>query len=410
MNRLARVKCLSILAVVLVGAVICRKSLAESNESGPIQTLLIAAMVRNPAAVLASKINGNIIVVNNLPSVIMPPAPAGTRDVLLNGGIGKGVGDFSTLRNLTLNGVLTPVAVPSGTYGVFKANGFCTFVLGVAGAQAPATYNLQGLSLNGSCKVVLAGPVILNVASKVVANGSSQFSAADTCLTLNVYRNALVLNGNSVFYGTVVAPSGTITINGFSNFYGLVESNRLLVNSSSLSATSGTCGQSGISSVPTILSAASAAPVSELVNLSVSASSSDGSTLTYLSFSLVALPVYFSRTRVEGRKKIESPRAFVLVFHPYRHARLCRQCRSQARSRLQTGLFIHAQNRFVRCQWASVQIADFMDDATERFVARRFGRQPQMFAPGFEPISPLNKGQKMWAIFVPRLVVADTIN
>ena len=73
-------------------------------------------------------------------TVDAPPAPLGTRDVVLNSP-GAGAGDFSTLRHLTLNSGAGVVAVPPGTYGSFTANGGSGFRIGVAGAVAPVAYN-----------------------------------------------------------------------------------------------------------------------------------------------------------------------------------------------------------------------------------------------------------------------------
>ena len=56
-----------------------------------------------------------------------------------------------------------------GTYGMLIANGNSGFVLGVPGATEPAVYNLQGLVVNGASTLQVVGPVILNVASGVIA-------------------------------------------------------------------------------------------------------------------------------------------------------------------------------------------------------------------------------------------------
>ena len=84
-----------------------------------------------------------------LPTVALPPLPAGTRTVTLTNS-GQSPGNFTTLKNLTLNGGTGPVTVPPGTYGDFTANDSNSFVLGVAGATSPAVYNFQHLTLNGS--------------------------------------------------------------------------------------------------------------------------------------------------------------------------------------------------------------------------------------------------------------------
>ena len=161
------------------------------------------------------------------PSVTAPPAPAGTRDVVLNSP-GQSPGDFATLRNLTLNGNVGQVAVPEGTYGAFVANGHSGFTLGVPGAIEPAVYNLQGLVLNGGSKLEVVGPVTVTVGSSVIVDGSSGAPGQPEWLSLQVPTGGLTLNGNVTFNGFVVAPSGTVMINGILN--GGVVSDRLTVN------------------------------------------------------------------------------------------------------------------------------------------------------------------------------------
>src|SRR5204862_307785 len=92
-----------------------------------------------------------------MPAVPAPPKPAGTRDVVLNGS-GGSVGNFATLRNLTLNGGVGAVSVPAGTYGTFAVNGNASLVFGTPGATTAAVYNLQGLVLNGGTRITILGP------------------------------------------------------------------------------------------------------------------------------------------------------------------------------------------------------------------------------------------------------------
>src|SRR4029077_3467054 len=83
-----------------------------------------------------------------LNSVNPPPTPSGSRDVTINQA-GQSPGDFTTLRNLTLNSNVGPITVPPGTYGTFTANGGSSFIFGIATSNQPTVYNLQGLTLNG---------------------------------------------------------------------------------------------------------------------------------------------------------------------------------------------------------------------------------------------------------------------
>ena len=86
---------------------------------------------------------------------------------------GQPVGDWSTLRNLTLNGNVGQVAVPPGTYGDFTAGGGGGFTVGVAGATEAAVYNFQSFNFNGQSQLRVVGPVVINLKNGFSANGQT---------------------------------------------------------------------------------------------------------------------------------------------------------------------------------------------------------------------------------------------
>ncbi len=170
----------------------------------------------------------------DLPAVAAPPVPTGTRDVTLNRA-GQTVGDFSTLRNLTLNSNVGQVAVPPGTYGTFIANKGSGFTLGVAGATEPAVYYLQGLTLNSAATVKVVGPVIVTVAGTVTFNGGVDGASAHPAwLKLRIASGGLTLNSGTTLHGYVVAPSGAVAINGGGTVDGEVSADSLTINSNGL--------------------------------------------------------------------------------------------------------------------------------------------------------------------------------
>ena len=168
-----------------------------------------------------------------MPTVAAPPAATGTRDVVLNNA-SQSAGNFSTLRDLTLNGNVGQVAVPPGTYRNFTANGGSGFTLGVVGATIPAIYNLQNLTVNGNAQIQIVGPVILTLANGVTLNGNVGASLHPEWLTLQSATGGVTLNGNVAVYGTVVAPNGTVIINGNSSVLGNIAADRLTINSNGL--------------------------------------------------------------------------------------------------------------------------------------------------------------------------------
>ncbi|HJQ24187.1 MAG TPA: PKD domain-containing protein, partial [Blastocatellia bacterium] len=168
-----------------------------------------------------------------LPTVATPPTGSGTRDVTINTA-GQSPGDFATLRDLTLNSNVGVVAVPPGSYRNFTANSGSGFVFGVAGSSTPSVYNLRSLTLNGTTQLQIAGPVVLTLALGTTLNGTIGTPSSALWLTLKVASGSVTLNSGSLLYGTVIAPSSTVTINGNSTQTGSLQCDRLTVNSGGL--------------------------------------------------------------------------------------------------------------------------------------------------------------------------------
>ncbi len=168
-----------------------------------------------------------------MPEIAPPALPVGTRSVALNNP-SQDLGDPATLRNLTLNGNLPPVALPPGTYGTLTLNGGNVLVLGTAGVEEPELYQLQGLVMNGSSTLHLAGPVRLRLANGVTLNASAGDALRPTWLTLELAAGGLTLNGSAEFHGSVVAPTGAVILNGNSTLHGRVTADRLTINGNGL--------------------------------------------------------------------------------------------------------------------------------------------------------------------------------
>ena len=164
----------------------------------------------------------------SLPTVAAPPQPVGTRSVTINN-TGQSIGDPATLRNLTLNGNVGQVTVPPGTYGTFTVNGGSGLVLGVAGGLQAVNYNLQNLNLNGSSTLKIVGPVILTVANGFTANGTVGASNNPVWLQLQVASGGFTLNGGCTVYGLVLAPNGTVIVNGNSTLVGTSASDQFIL-------------------------------------------------------------------------------------------------------------------------------------------------------------------------------------
>jgi hypothetical protein len=170
-----------------------------------------------------------------LPAVEAPPPPAGTVDTSL--GSKGGTVDFASLRNLSLNMNAGLVAVPPGTYGTFTAGRGSGFILGTAGSQVPAVYNLQGLNLYGGSRLEIVGPVILTL-----NNGTSISRDVTTTahpynwLVLRIASGGLAINGDLALPAIVHAPAGTVVLNGTSSVVGEIHADELTIGSNAVLA------------------------------------------------------------------------------------------------------------------------------------------------------------------------------
>lgn len=164
-----------------------------------------------------------------LPAVAQPASPAGTRSVTINTS-SQTPGDFSTLRDLTMNSGAGTVTVPGGTYGNFTANGSAGFILGVAGSSTPTVYAFQNLVLNSGAVFHVAGPVVVTVKNGFNANAAMGDTAHPDWLVLNIASGGLTLNGGVTVAAKVVAPTGTVTVNGGATLSGGLTADRLTLN------------------------------------------------------------------------------------------------------------------------------------------------------------------------------------
>lgn len=168
-----------------------------------------------------------------LPVVSAPPQPAGTRSVSLNHS-GQAPGDFSTLRDLTLNSNVGLIAIPAGSYGNFNANAGSGFILGVTGATEPAVYNFQNLRLNSNSSFTVVGPVSVTLDGGFSTNANMGSSAHSEWLRLRIAAGGFSINGKRTVHAHLEAPDGTLTLNGGSQFIGAVAVDRLIINGQAL--------------------------------------------------------------------------------------------------------------------------------------------------------------------------------
>lgn len=168
-----------------------------------------------------------------IPAVAAPPPPAGTRTVTLARSTDP-IGDWSTLRHLTLSGNVGTIPVPPGTYGNFAAGSGGGFTLGVAGSTTPAVYHLQNLTLTGNAGLRIVGPVSLTLANGVTFNANVGDAAHPQWLTLRVAAGDVKLNTKVVFAGEVIAPNSALKLSAGSTLKGRVTVDRLTISGNAL--------------------------------------------------------------------------------------------------------------------------------------------------------------------------------
>ncbi len=83
----------------------------------------------------------------------------------------------------------------------------------MSGSNLPTVYNFQRLSLHGQTRIILVGPVVINVANPLSTNGTMGASNTPAWLVLNIASGGFTLDGGGTVYGYVAAPAGTITVN-----------------------------------------------------------------------------------------------------------------------------------------------------------------------------------------------------
>jgi hypothetical protein len=166
-----------------------------------------------------------------IPTVNAPLTPLGTRSVTLRNS-SQSVGDFATVRDLTVQSGVGQIPVPAGAYGDFKASGDSGFTLGVTGASEPMVYHFQSLTLNTGAQLQVIGRVIIVLGNGFSTNGGTVGSSANPAwLTLNIFAGNLSINQGASVYGYVTVPAGVVTINGGGQLVGGLASDGLAINS-----------------------------------------------------------------------------------------------------------------------------------------------------------------------------------
>ncbi|HYJ88276.1 MAG TPA: hypothetical protein VEW46_19585, partial [Pyrinomonadaceae bacterium] len=157
------------------------------------------------------------------------PGPPGLRSVNVNSQSDvAAIGNWHTVRDLSVAKPGLTINVPPGNYGTFTVNGNSrlNFTAG--------TYNFANtFNLDGSASLQATGLVTINVRENLTVNSGSVVLGTYTApgdVRLNVLGSALKVNGSSQVSAMVRAYNGVIVLNGTSQVRGQVIADSVTLN------------------------------------------------------------------------------------------------------------------------------------------------------------------------------------
>ncbi len=140
-------------------------------------------------------------------------AAARTRNITINSPADvNNIGNWATVRSLTVNTGNVTINVPAGNYHSFTVNGSGSTLKFAAG-----TYNFADtIVLNSNSRVETNGRITVNFGGSLTLNGGKFTLGANTMVTdviLNVLNGGVTINSNSEINGEVRVPRGVLTLN-----------------------------------------------------------------------------------------------------------------------------------------------------------------------------------------------------
>ncbi len=122
------------------------------------------------------------------------------------------IGNWATVRTLTVNTGNVTINVPAGNYHSFTVDGSGSTLKFAAG-----TYNFADtIVLSSNSRVEITGQTTINLGGSLTLNGGKFTLGANTTATdviLNVLGGGVTINANSEINGEVRVPSGVLTLN-----------------------------------------------------------------------------------------------------------------------------------------------------------------------------------------------------
>jgi hypothetical protein len=148
---------------------------------------------------------------SDIPTAV--PAPAGTRKVKINQASDvESIGDWATVRDLTVNAPDVTIDVPPGNYDSVILNGPCVIRF------SAGEYNFaSGLSIHQSSSVQVAGPASVTLGTSFQTNGGKILAATGTAphqIKLNILGNTVNLAGDAQLQALVRAIGSHVQLAG----------------------------------------------------------------------------------------------------------------------------------------------------------------------------------------------------
>ncbi|MET0752082.1 MAG: PKD domain-containing protein [Pyrinomonadaceae bacterium] len=183
------------------------------NDGGSVQPNNYGITL-NSGAILPGKIHQRadaIALPSDIPSSV--PNPSGTRYVNINSPSDlNSIGNWATVRSLTVSPSNLTINVPPGNYDTFSMNGGNIKLVFSAG-----TYNFSGtISLNNGSRVESNGAVTINIGQGLNINNGSYLLGANTSssdVKLNVVGSSLTVDNGSQINALVRAVNANVNFN-----------------------------------------------------------------------------------------------------------------------------------------------------------------------------------------------------
>lgn len=157
------------------------------------------------------------------------PSATGLRTISVNSQSDiASIGNWQTVRDLSVTKSGLTIDVPPGNYGTFTINGNSRLNL------TAGTYNFANtFNLDGSASLQTTGLVTINVAQNLTINSGAVVLGSYTApgnVHLNVLGSSLKVNGSSQVSGMVRAYNGNVVLNGTAQVRGQVIANSFTLN------------------------------------------------------------------------------------------------------------------------------------------------------------------------------------